>query len=447
MPQNRDQKTGMGTISLMMIAISIVISSLFSLSDYIDQRKLLLKEFKEIVGAASKRLAHSLQKPLWFLDETQVQKLIGLEMTEKRIYAIVVREADGKTVLCARKRDDNWDMVGFDGQIFGDYTKASEEVISEDKKVGSVEVFYTQYFIHKSLNHLAIYSIIKVIGLSILLVIVLLFCMNRALIRPISEVVRGLRIVRDDMEGIVEQLSISGQKLSEGVSSLAAAIEQTSASLEEMSSMTQQNAQNVSHANSLMIETSETMNNAVSSMSRLTDSMEMISGTGQETRKIVKTIEEIAFQTNLLALNATVEAARAGEVGAGFAVVAEEVRNLAMRSGKAAKSTAELIEASVAGIGEGAESVNSANDNLKSVAFGAKKIKELLNEVTVASQEQVQAIRQVSEAMVQIDKVMQENMSSATETSSTVEQIAVRTEEMKEFMQKLSNLTGGQQKS
>ena len=437
----------MGTISLLMIAISIVISSLFSLSDYMDQRKILFKEFKELVGAASKRLAHSLQKPLWFLDEAQVQKLIELEMTEKRIYAIVVREADGKTVFCARKRDDNWNPVRFDGQISGDYTTASEEVISEDKKVGNVEVFYTQYFIRQALKRLGIYSLFKVIGISILLVTILLLCMKRVLIRPISEVARGLQSVRDDMEGIVEQLSISGQKLSEGVSSLAAAIEQTSASLEEMSSMTQQNAQNVSHANSLMVETSETMNNAVSSMALLTDSMEMISGTGQETRKIVKTIEEIAFQTNLLALNATVEAARAGEVGAGFAVVAEEVRNLAMRSGKAAKNTAELIEASVTGIGEGSESVSSANDNLRSVASGAKKVKELLNEVTLASQEQVQAIRQVSEAMVQIDKVMQENMSSATETSSTVEQIALRTEEMKEFMQKLSSLTGNKQKS
>ena len=90
-------------------------------------------------------------------------------------------------------------------------------------------------------------------------------------------------------------------------------------------------------------------------MIELTGSMKEITTASEETAKIIKTIDEIAFQTNLLALNAAVEAARAGEAGAGFAVVADEVRNLAMRAAEAAKNTANLIEGSVKKIKKGSD--------------------------------------------------------------------------------------------
>ena len=111
--------------------------------------------------------------------------------------------------------------------------------------------------------------------------------------------------------------------------------------------MTRQNADNAGQANSMMIETREVMDMANQSMTELTGAMGEISVASEETAKIIKTIDEIAFQTNLLALNAAVEAARAGEAGAGFAVVADEVRNLAIRSAEAAKNTANLIEGTV----------------------------------------------------------------------------------------------------
>ena len=104
-------------------------------------------------------------------------------------------------------------------------------------------------------------------------------------------------------------------------------------------------------------------------MDKLTTSMGEISKASEETSKIIKTIDEIAFQTNLLALNAAVEAARAGEAGAGFAVVADEVRNLAMRAAEAAKNTANLIEGTVKKVKDGSELVGQTEKEFREVAL------------------------------------------------------------------------------
>lgn len=207
--------------------------------------------------------------------------------------------------------------------------------------------------------------------------------------------------------------------------------------------MIRQNAENLKHANGVMTETEQVVNDAARSMTQLTDSMSDISKTGEETRKVIKTIEEIAFQTNLLALNAAVEAARAGEVGAGFAVVAEEVRNLAIRSSKAARNTADLIEASIQGIQSGSDVAFKTNESFKSVAEGAGKVASLLGEVTAASQEQAQGIQQISQAMSEIDKVTQENTGAAENMSAALEGINGQIGYMKHYIQRLLGLIGG----
>ena len=137
------------------------------------------------------------------------------------------------------------------------------------------------------------------------------------------------------------QLSSSSQGLAEGSSEQAASLEETSSAMEEMSAMTKRNAESAGQAKSLADRAGASVGKSNASMQSLVTSMAEISAMGEETGKIVKTIDEIAFQTNLLALNAAVEAARAGEAGAGFAVVADEVRNLAQRAAGAAKNTSD----------------------------------------------------------------------------------------------------------
>jgi methyl-accepting chemotaxis protein len=171
--------------------------------------------------------------------------------------------------------------------------------------------------------------------------------------------------------------------------------------------------------------------------------MHEISSASEETSKIIKTIDEIAFQTNLLALNAAVEAARAGEAGAGFAVVADEVRNLAMRAAEAAKNTSQLIEGTVKKIGEGSVLVKSANDVFNEVAQSAEKVGTLVSEIAMASKEQSQGIDQINKAIGQLDKVVQHNAAAAEESSSAAEEMYSQADKMKKYVKDLVVLIGG----
>ncbi len=207
--------------------------------------------------------------------------------------------------------------------------------------------------------------------------------------------------------------------------------------------MTRQNADNANQANLLMAETTRVVDEANRSMAELTESMRKMTSASEETAKIIKTIDEIAFQTNLLALNAAVEAARAGEAGAGFAVVADEVRNLAMRAAEAARSTADLIEGTVKRIRAGSEIVARTNEAFGKVATGAKKASELVGEIAAASQEQAQGIEQINKAVSEVDKVVQRNAASAEESASAAEEMSAQAETIKGFVMELVALVGG----
>lgn len=239
------------------------------------------------------------------------------------------------------------------------------------------------------------------------------------------------------------QMTSAGQSLAEGASEQAASIEETSSSMEEMSAMTQQNAANANQADSLMKAASQVVGKANSSMAELTGSMEGIAKASEETSKIIKTIDEIAFQTNLLALNAAVEAARAGEAGAGFAVVADEVRNLALRAADAAKNTAGLIEGTVQKVQEGKALVTVTGEAFSEVAATSAKVGALINEISLASNEQAQGVEQVNTAVAEMDKVTQANAANAEESASAAEEMSAQAEQMRDFVEELVALVDG----
>ena len=253
----------------------------------------------------------------------------------------------------------------------------------------------------------------------------------------------GLSEATDEVTSASSQVSSASQTLAQGASEQAASIEEASASLEEMSAMTNQNASNAQQANVLMEKTRSVVQQANDAMQALIDSMKEISHASEETSKIIKTIDEIAFQTNLLALNAAVEAARAGEAGAGFAVVADEVRNLAMRAAQAAKSTAELIEETVKKVKTGSAIVSKTNAAFSEVADSTGKASELIGEIAEASKEQAQGIGQVNSSVSEMDKVIQNTAATAEETASASEELSAQAEHMKAMVRELLRLILG----
>jgi len=265
----------------------------------------------------------------------------------------------------------------------------------------------------------------------------------RSISKPINEITHGMSEGANQVASASGQVSSSSQSMAEGASQQAASIEETSSSMEEMSSMTRKNAENASNADNLMKEANQVIKTADESMDHLIISMEDISKASEETSKIIKTIDEIAFQTNLLALNAAVEAARAGEAGAGFAVVADEVRNLAMRAADAAKDTAELIDGTVNKVSNGSELVTTTNDAFSQVAESAAKVGDLVAEISEASKEQSNGIEQVNLAITEMDKVVQQNAANAEESASASEEMNAQAEQLRDYVGDLVQLVTG----
>jgi uncharacterized phage infection (PIP) family protein YhgE len=166
----------------------------------------------------------------------------------------------------------------------------------------------------------------------------------------------------------------------------------------------------------------------------MSESINKIKESSDQTAKIVKTIDEIAMQTNLLALNAAVEAARAGEAGRGFAVVAEEVRNLAQRSAEAAKNTANMIEESVKNAEDGVKIAGEVAQSFESIATGNAKVNDLIAEIAAASGEQSQGIDQVNTAVAEMDKVTQQNAANSEESASAAEELSSQAEELQSMV-------------
>jgi hypothetical protein len=265
------------------------------------------------------------------------------------------------------------------------------------------------------------------------------FSISRNLNRIVSAAGEGA----SQIAAAAGQVSSSAQGVAEGSQEQAASIEETSSSVEELSAMTKQNTANAKQASLMAGEARTSMTKSAEGALSMETAMRDIKIGSDQTSKIVKTIDEIAFQTNLLALNAAVEAARAGEAGKGFAVVAEEVRNLAMRAAEAAKNTGALIEENVTRVNNGVQIIDSLKSTLEQTLSAVDKVTHLNNEVAAASDEQSKGLEQINVAITQMNQATQANAANAEEAAAASEESSGQAESLRELVDELTQLVNG----
>ncbi|WP_246590838.1 methyl-accepting chemotaxis protein [Georgfuchsia toluolica] len=251
--------------------------------------------------------------------------------------------------------------------------------------------------------------------------------MNQSLKKIVGEVRNGT----DEIGSASEQIASGNADLSQRTEQQASSLEETASSMEELTSTVKLNAENAKQANQLAAGASAVAVKGGLVVGQVVETMSSINESSKKIVDIISVIDGIAFQTNILALNAAVEAARAGEQGRGFAVVATEVRTLAQRSAAAAKEIKQLIGDSVHKVEAGTRLVDEAGKTMEQIVSSVKRVTDIMGEIAAASQEQGHGIEEVNQAIVQMDRVTQQN-------AALVEEAAAAAESMQEQAQSLA---------
>jgi hypothetical protein len=254
---------------------------------------------------------------------------------------------------------------------------------------------------------------------------------NGKMTKPLSRIAYGVSEGGNQVSIASGKVAKASDSLAQGAAAQSSGLEESSASLEEMASMIKVSSENAQQGLALTKEAINIVGNVNKHMEQMIEAINEITRSSEQTSKIIKTIDEIAFQTNLLALNAAVEAARAGEAGAGFAVVANEVRNLAMRAAEAAKTTGTLIENTVKVVRRGKEITLGTKEAFAQNVVYADKMSTLIEEITEASREQTEGIDQVNISVAEIDRITQKTAASAEELANEAKNTNAQAEKMK----------------
>lgn len=462
----------LGTVITLCFSLSLVIVSLKFKGNLFDYGSRNVKNVVEVAYTILSEYEAMVQKGVYPLDKAQQEAMLrikNLRYSKKEYFWI--NDLEPKMIMHPYKSElDGKDLSGMKdpkgkyyfiemvntcknkGEGFVEYFWPKPGMVKPVPKISYVKLFQPWgwiigsglYFddVQKDLMPIfyAIFAVIFFISLSGL---ILSYYIARSVSRPINRIIASISDGAQQVASASTQVSSTSQKLAEGSSAQAASLQETSSSMELLASMTKQNADHAQQAKVMMGEVQRTVENVNANMLNMAEAITNVTRSSEETSKIIKTIDEIAFQTNLLALNAAVEAARAGESGAGFAVVADEVRSLAMRAAAAAQNTSSLIENTMKDVQHGNELTKLTQDAFKENMEISSKIGVLVDEITTATEKQSHGLEQIKKAVSEIDIITQQTAASAAESASASEEMNAQAEQLKGFVGEMTVLIGG----
>jgi methyl-accepting chemotaxis protein len=412
---------------------------------------------------------------LWNVEQESAELIINAFLEKEEITAIRVDDETGKLFAAMLKQGGQIQSARDDTNFRPQGKLLSADLTKSGKKIGTVRLYYSEAPLQRQLatvasdldrfrkeNQSLVASIEQNLGATIesqasrilllrfvemvavfaMITVTLTLFIRFKVVKPLGAMLNALTESSDTMQVAAHQVANEAGVVAEVTSREAASIEETSATVEELSSMTQRNAEHAHETDRLMNETRATVDETNRSMRSLFDSIQEIRKSSAETSKIVNTIEAISFQTNLLALNAAVEAARAGEHGAGFAVVADEVRSLARRAAEAAKETSSLIENTNRQVAGAGTLVEDSRQRFDAVNERIQRSSNYVAEIAHASAEQARGIEQLKSAIGEIDKVIQQTVTSADHSAAASQQMSAQSQEMNNVMEDLRLLVG-----
>jgi hypothetical protein len=285
---------------------------------------------------------------------------------------------------------------------------------------------------------------VLVLGTSgFLIIFVFGFFIFRSVTGPIQRIAGGLNDGAEQVAAASNQVSSSSQMLAEKASEQARYVNEAVSSAGDMVTMIEKNEAYLRDLDGFREDTLQAMKNSNKAIKKNKECMGQITSASEKTAQIIKKIDEIAFQTNLLALNAAVEAARAGESGAGFAVVAGEVRNLAQRAAAAAKETENLLGETQRYVKEGSDLIDKTMTEFYHMGDLGKVTSEKIMEVANTSSHVANSIHQVRDIVQKIDGITRQNAASAEESASAAEEMTAQSAQMKGFVKGLLTVVEG----
>ena len=271
-----------------------------------------------------------------------------------------------------------------------------------------------------------------------------LWLLARQIALPLQAAITTLGTSFNGISEASRQVSDASHEIASGANEQAAGLQQTTATMIDLDSLTQQNTGRARQAADHSHEAESAAERSHGILNRLNETIGRIRNSSEETARILKTIDEIAFQTNLLALNAAVEAARAGDAGKGFAVVAEEVRNLAHRSAQAAQETSDLIQLNRQNSDDGVKVAEEVQAALQSIITSVRETSGLIEEVAQASGDQAGRLGATKNAVIQIEAVTQRNAASSEQAAAASREMAEQADLLEQLVATLQDIVEGE---